>query len=293
MPGNAPAGHRQPCAGVPGSEVSLCKVLEHRLLQLGLRQQFLEPGVLLLQLGQAPGLLGLHAPVLLPPAVVRRLRHLDHAADLDDGLALGDQLLGSFELADDLLRCVPGAFHGRVPGPVWPAEDSHSPWTDCRGPRHFTRRSGAYPTNTSDRPGTPGQTTDSVLATALWAAAGGWKGASSCHGAEGAPAGRLNPLAACAPQETAQEHRSAGAGCGRCLRSRIGSEKQGMHSGFELSEPLVLFPQLLGFLLDVVDGSPVEHRQQAPPGRQGGDPFRPAHLAGVCRTGRGCHRRSS
>jgi hypothetical protein len=31
---------------------------------------------------------------------------------------------------------VPGAFHGRVPGPVWPAEDSHSPWTDCQGPRH-------------------------------------------------------------------------------------------------------------------------------------------------------------
>jgi hypothetical protein len=63
------------------------------------------------------------------------LRHLDHAADLDDGLALGDQLRGSFELADDLLRCVPGAFHGRVPGPVWPAEDPHSPWIDCQGPR--------------------------------------------------------------------------------------------------------------------------------------------------------------
>ncbi|WP_254987184.1 DegT/DnrJ/EryC1/StrS family aminotransferase [Cyanobium sp. ATX 6E8] len=30
---------------------------------------------------------------------------------------------------------MPGAFHGEVPGPVWPAEDSHSPWTDCRGPR--------------------------------------------------------------------------------------------------------------------------------------------------------------
>jgi hypothetical protein len=41
------------------------------------------------------------------------------------------------ELADDLLRRVPGAFHGRVPGPVWPVEDSHSPWTGSRGPRHF------------------------------------------------------------------------------------------------------------------------------------------------------------
>jgi hypothetical protein len=32
---------------------------------------------------------------------------------------------------------VPGAFHGEVPGPVWPAEDSHSPWTGFRGPRHY------------------------------------------------------------------------------------------------------------------------------------------------------------
>jgi len=44
------------------------------------------------------------------------------------------------ELADDLLRCVPGAFHGDVPGPVWPDEDSHSPWTGCRGPRHHNQR---------------------------------------------------------------------------------------------------------------------------------------------------------
>jgi len=109
--------------------------LEHRLLQLGLRQKLLEASVLLLQLGQPPGIFGLHPTVLLPSAVVGRLRHFDDTADVDDGLALGDQLLGSFELADDLLRRVPGAFHGEVPGPVWPDEDSHSPWTDFRDPR--------------------------------------------------------------------------------------------------------------------------------------------------------------
>nr|WP_225323106.1 transposase [Synechococcus sp. RSCCF101] len=27
------------------------------------------------------------------------------------------------------------SFHGEVPGPVWPVEDSHSPWTDFQGPR--------------------------------------------------------------------------------------------------------------------------------------------------------------
>ena len=136
MPGNAPAEPQRLCGDAPGSEVSLGKIFKHRLFQLCLRQKLLEPCVLLLQLGQPSGLLGLHPPVLLPPAVVGRLRHLDHAADVGDGLALGDQLLGGLELADDLLRCVPGAFHGEVPGPVWPDEDSHSPWIDCQGPRH-------------------------------------------------------------------------------------------------------------------------------------------------------------
>jgi len=62
--------------------------------------------------------------------VIRRLRHLDHKTDIGDGLALGDQLLSSLELADDLLRGLPGAFHGEVPAPVWPDGDSHSPWID-------------------------------------------------------------------------------------------------------------------------------------------------------------------
>jgi hypothetical protein len=31
------------------------------------------------------------------------------------------------------------AFHGRVIGPVWPAEDSHLPWTDLRGQRQPLR----------------------------------------------------------------------------------------------------------------------------------------------------------
>ena len=74
---------------------------------------------------------------------LRRLCHLDDAANVGDGIALSDQLLGGpllrrclgLELADDLLRCVPGAFHGRVTDPVWPAQDSHSPWTGFRGPR--------------------------------------------------------------------------------------------------------------------------------------------------------------
>ena len=88
-------------------------------------------------MSQPFGLLGLHAPVLLFPAVVGRLGDLNGAADVGDGLALGDQLLSGLELADDLLGCVADAFHGEVPIPVWPDEGSHSPWTDPRGPRHW------------------------------------------------------------------------------------------------------------------------------------------------------------
>ena len=114
----------------PGSEVSLGQLLEHRLLQLGFCQKPFEAAVLLLQLGEPFGFLGLHAAVELSPAVISGLRHLQCPADVGDALALGDQLLSGFELADDLLGCVAGSFHGGVSGPVWPDEDSHSPWTD-------------------------------------------------------------------------------------------------------------------------------------------------------------------
>ena len=43
---------------------------------------------------------------------------LDDPADVGDGLALSDQLLGGSQLADDLLGWLPGAFHGGVPGLV-------------------------------------------------------------------------------------------------------------------------------------------------------------------------------
>jgi len=72
-----------------------------------------------------------------------RLSNKRHPPHSDDGLALGNQLLGSLELADDLLRGVPGAFDGEVPGTVWPDEDSHAPSTDSQGPRHRKSQSKA------------------------------------------------------------------------------------------------------------------------------------------------------
>jgi len=105
----------------PGTKVSLDNILEQRHLQLRLHQQLVEAGVLLLQLGHPFGFRGLIPAALLKPTVV--------------GRALADQLFGCLELADDLLGCVHGAFHGRAPGPVWPDDEvSHSVWTRFRGP---------------------------------------------------------------------------------------------------------------------------------------------------------------
>jgi hypothetical protein len=62
--------------------------------------------------------MGLHAAVLVPPAEIRQLSHLDDEAEKSRRRSCpGDQLLGGLKLADEVLRCVPGAFHGRVTGP--------------------------------------------------------------------------------------------------------------------------------------------------------------------------------
>ena len=79
-------------------------------------------------MGEPLNLLGVHAPVLLPPAVIGRLRRIDDAADVGDAIALSDQLLSGCELAKDLLRSFACSFQGAATGPVWPNEGSHSPW---------------------------------------------------------------------------------------------------------------------------------------------------------------------
>ena len=81
--------------------------------------------------------LRLNPAVELLPTAVGRLGDLNGAADIGDGLGLGDQLLSSSQFADDLLLCVADSLHGEVPGPIWPDEDSHSPWSIFRRPRQF------------------------------------------------------------------------------------------------------------------------------------------------------------
>lgn len=100
-----------------------------------LDQKPFEPVAFHLQLGQPFGLLGLHAALQLPPAVVGRLNDLKRTADINDGLALSKQLVSSLALEDDLLRCVANSLNSGVPILVWPDEDSHSTWTGFQEPR--------------------------------------------------------------------------------------------------------------------------------------------------------------
>ena len=94
-----------------GSEVSLRQLLEHRLVQLGLRQQLLQPGVLALELLEPLGVIGLHAAVLGEPPRPGRLGDLELAAHLLGIHAPGQELLAFGELADDLLGRMPSSRH--------------------------------------------------------------------------------------------------------------------------------------------------------------------------------------
>src|SRR3546814_3556239 len=62
-----------------GSEVSLCQLLEHRLVELSFSEELLQPGVLALELLEPLRVVGLHAAVLGEPPSPGRLRDLELA----------------------------------------------------------------------------------------------------------------------------------------------------------------------------------------------------------------------
>jgi hypothetical protein len=104
---------------------------------LGLGQQPLEPGVLLLQLLQALGVLGLQAPELVAPPKVRLLADTQLPGNLGDIGALREQPISLGQLPNDLL--------GRVPLPSRRRHDVSLP-AHPRGPQelshHPDRRTG-------------------------------------------------------------------------------------------------------------------------------------------------------
>ncbi len=119
-PGIDPAEPGRLCGVVPGSEVFLGQLLQHRLVERSIGEQSFQAGVFLFQLLEALGIAGLHRAIELLPAVVRRCPYLQGSADVGDGLALVEELLSGAQLADELFRGVALAFHAASPGQVWP-----------------------------------------------------------------------------------------------------------------------------------------------------------------------------
>src|SRR5699024_6409128 len=128
------------------------------LFQLCFSEQTLEGGVLLLELLEALGVVGLEPAVLVAPPVVRLFRHAQLAAHRRDVRAIGQHPVGLSELAHDLLRRVPlpRVRHDETSLPARSSEhqdDSHNDWTYitgsaqvCLTPRPRRRRSSTSKT---------------------------------------------------------------------------------------------------------------------------------------------------
>jgi hypothetical protein len=104
--------------------VAFLGVLEE--VDLGLGQKPFNPDILLLQLNESPWFLHLHAAEIQQPVLAARFRHLDHAEDVGNGVALGYLLLGFYELVGDLPCRVIAEYHGNVYFSYWSPRDSQS-----------------------------------------------------------------------------------------------------------------------------------------------------------------------
>jgi len=102
------------CRFIAGRPTFFSDVLQDRLVQAELRDQLLEPRVLLLQLLELAHLVGLHPRVLLLPAIERLLRN----ADLPNQVGHRHPKLGLFEHGDDLLDRKLLAFHDKLLPPL-------------------------------------------------------------------------------------------------------------------------------------------------------------------------------
>ena len=105
-------------ADAPDSPFSLGHLLEHRVVQRQVRHQLLEPGVFELELLEPLGFAGLHAAVLVPPAVEGGFADLQLLADLADRGARPQHRVRLTQLGDDLLRRVSGSLHREPPPPA-------------------------------------------------------------------------------------------------------------------------------------------------------------------------------
>ena len=88
-------GPNGPPTAVTGSDVSPVKLPQHVDAERLVGDDLLEPRVLLLEFLQPPGVIRLRAPVLVAPAVPRRLGDLEVASHLLDRSSLAEKLLAA------------------------------------------------------------------------------------------------------------------------------------------------------------------------------------------------------
>src|SRR5262249_28674895 len=101
----------RPPVGAQDWSVSLQGFLENRLVQFRLGQELLEALVFLFEFLQASCLFGLHAAVLLAPAMQRLLADAQGLANLADSSAGRQHAIRVAQLGDDLRGAMSRPFH--------------------------------------------------------------------------------------------------------------------------------------------------------------------------------------
>jgi hypothetical protein len=136
------ADARRPCVAAPGSEVSPSHLPQHVVVELLLRQQSLQPPVLLLQRLQPRHILRTHRLVLHPPPLIRLHRNLKRQADQRHVSPLGQQTgqppAASARPAPAYASC---ASTEPPPYPKRADRHPHNRRTDLRGSRQATGES--------------------------------------------------------------------------------------------------------------------------------------------------------
>ena len=126
------SSHAQsPGAAAPGSEFPLGDILQNLDVQLLVRHQALQPGVLLLQIHKPLHRVRVYRPVLGPPPVQRHLGHPQRPRHLGKRRALGQGLVSLPELRDHLLGSVTlpvRKLHRRLLSAPWAAKVFHKGW---------------------------------------------------------------------------------------------------------------------------------------------------------------------
>src|SRR6516162_8661671 len=128
-----PSGTLPLGVGVQGSSVSPERLFENRLIELRFGEQLLEAAILFFQLSESLCLLGLHAAVLVPPAMEGLLADFQRLADLAQRLAHCQHRVRFLKFADDLLGRMLLAFHREPPAAFLAALDSHNLWISFWG----------------------------------------------------------------------------------------------------------------------------------------------------------------